>query len=62
MRGSRCARFEVRTVVGREDMYNILLLILLQEGGAFWDYHTTIILYLLLLVSIMMPSLDWETI
>ena len=58
MRGSRCARFEVRTVVGREDMYNILLLILLQEGGAFWDYHTTIILYLLLLVSIMMP-LDW---
>jgi hypothetical protein len=21
-RGSRCARFEVRTVVGREDMYN----------------------------------------
>ena len=62
MRGSRCTRFEVRTVVGREDMYNILLLILLQEGGAFWDYHTTIILYLLLLVSIMMPSLDWETI
>ena len=58
-RGSRCARFEVRTVVGREDMYNILLLIC-YKGGALWN-HTTIILYSLLLVSIMMPF-DWETI
>ena len=26
-RGSQCARFEVHTVVGREDMSNLLLLI-----------------------------------
>ena len=43
-------------MVGREDVYNILLLIC-YKGGALWN-HTTIILYLLLLVSIMMP-LDW---
>ena len=55
MRGSRCARFEVRTVDGREDINNILLL-MCYKGGALWTH--TAILYLLLLVSIMMP-LDW---
>jgi len=56
VRGSKCARFEVHTVDGGEDMSNILLL-MCDKGGALWN-HTTIILYLLLLVSIMMP-LDW---
>ena len=36
MRGSQCARFEVHTVGGREDMYNILLL-MCCKGGALWD-------------------------
>ena len=43
MRGSRCARFEVRTVARREDIYNLLLLIC-YKGGALWDYHATICL------------------
>ena len=33
MRGSQCARFEVHTVDGREDIYNLLLLIC-YKGGA----------------------------
>ena len=36
MRGSQCARFEVHTVDGREDIYNILLLVC-YKGGALWD-------------------------
>ena len=36
MRGSRCARFEVRTVGGREDINNILLL-MCYKGGALWN-------------------------
>ena len=50
MRGSKCARFEVHTVDGGEDMSNILLL-MCDKGGALWN-HTTIILYLLLSVPI----------
>ena len=57
MRGSRCAKFEVHMVDGREDIYNLPLLVC-YKGGALWN-HTTI--YLLLLVLIMMP-LDRETI
>ena len=45
VRGSQCARFEVHTVDGNEDMSNLLLLVC-YKGGALWDYHTTI--YLLL--------------
>ena len=36
MRGSRCARFEVRTVVGREVISNLLLLVCCK-GGALWE-------------------------
>ena len=36
VRGSRCARFEVHTVDGREDMSNILLL-MCCKGGALWN-------------------------
>ena len=42
MRGSRCARFEVHTVVGRKDIYNLLLLILLQ-GGCIVESHDNIL-------------------
>ena len=41
MRGSRCARFEVHTVDGREDMYNTLLLIC-YKGGALWETYNII--------------------
>ena len=34
--GSRCARFEVRTVVGREVISNLLLLVC-YKGGALWE-------------------------
>ena len=48
VRGSQCARFEIRTVGGREDIYNTLLLILLQGGDALWNitrqYYTRYIL------------------
>ena len=36
MRGSRCARSEVHTVGGREDISTLLLLIC-YKGGALWD-------------------------
>ena len=36
MRGSQCAKFEVHTVDGREDINNLLLLIC-YKGGALWD-------------------------
>ena len=36
MRGSKCARFEVRTVGGREDINNLLLLVCCK-GGALWE-------------------------
>ena len=55
VRGSRCARFEVHTVVGREDIYNILLLIWLQ-GGCIVEYHMTI--YCILLWRSIMMLLD----
>ena len=48
MRGSRCARFEVRTVVGREDINNLLLLVCCK-GGALWDIksqYTSILLHI----------------
>ena len=32
-RGSRCARFEVHTMVGREDTYNSLLLVCFKGGA-----------------------------
>ena len=35
-RGSQCTRFEVHTVGGREDMYNLLLLVC-YKGGALWN-------------------------
>ena len=57
-RGSKCTRFELNPASGREDMSNLLLL-MCYKGGALWNH--TAILYLLLLVSIIMP-LDWETI
>ena len=44
--GSQCARFEVRTVDGREDIYNLLLLVC-YKGGALWDIipqYTSILL------------------
>ena len=39
-RGSQCTRFEFHTVDGREDMYNLILL-MCYKGGALWE-HTTI--------------------
>ena len=35
-RGSQCTRFEVHTVDGREDMYNLMHL-MCYKGGALWD-------------------------
>ena len=53
VRGSRCARFEVHTVVGREDMSNLLLLMCYKGGALYAGSIIYITIYLLLLRSIM---------
>ena len=54
-RGSRCARFEVHTVAGREDMYNSLLL-MCYKGGAL---HAGSCDNILTAFEIDYNSLDW---
>ena len=58
MRGSRCARFEVRTVVGREDMHNTLFFDMLQ-GGCIVGMQDHITIYLLTAFEIDYDSLGW---
>ena len=42
VRGSRCARFEVHTVDGKEDISELLLLVVLQ-GGCIVESHDNIL-------------------
>ena len=43
MRGSKCTRFEVHTVDGREDMSNLLLLMCYKGGGCIVESHDNIL-------------------